>query len=181
MKAHSNLLVLLHWLLVPAILAALFMGNDIASLSNDLDLKVDRVKVHMLAGIFIGGLFVIRLIVKITSDPIAPIQGSESTPVMNKLATLTHRALYLLVFLIVLTGIGMALQTNMWEVIQYGETIPDYINELPARRAHGVLTSLLAILILVHTIAALFHHFILKDGLMSRMWFHRNKNLSSDE
>ncbi|MDW7548442.1 cytochrome b [Pseudoalteromonas peptidolytica] len=175
MKSYPNLLVLLHWILVPAILIALFMGNDIASLSNDLDLKVDRLKVHMFAGLFIGVLFVIRLIIKMRTTPVEPLKGSENSPLMNKLALITHRVLYVLVFLIVLTGIAMSAQINLLEIIQLGGTLPEHLSDLPARRAHGILTTSFAILILLHSLAALYHHFILKDGIFSRMWFSKVK------
>lgn len=175
MKSYPNLLVLLHWILVPAVLIALFMGNDIASLSNDLDLKVDRLKVHMFAGFFIGVLFVIRLIINMISTPVEPLKGSADSPLMNKLALITHRVLYVLVFLIVLTGIAMSVQINLLEIIQLGSTLPEHLLELPARRAHGILTSLLATLILLHSLAALYHHFILKDGIFSRMWFSKGE------
>ncbi len=175
MKSHSNLLVLLHWILVPAILIALFMGNDIASLSNDLDLKVNRLKVHMMAGIFIGVLFVVRLIVKMKSTPVEPLKKSENNLLMNRLALITHRLLYVLVFLVVLTGIAMSAQINLLKIIQLGGTLPEHLSELPTRRAHGILTSLLATLILLHSLAALYHHFILKDGIFSRIWFSKGK------
>lgn len=175
MKAHPNLLILLHWILVPAILIALLMGNDIASLSYDLDLKVDRIVVHMIAGVLIGALFVIRLIIKMISTPVEPLKGSADSPLMNILALITHRVLYVLVFLIVLTGIAMSVQINLLEIIQLGGTLPEHLLELPVRRAHGILTSLLATLILLHSLAALYHHFILKDGIFSRMWFSKGK------
>ncbi|MBE0368149.1 cytochrome b [Pseudoalteromonas aurantia] len=175
MKPYSNLLVLLHWILVPSILIALFMGNDIASLSNDLELKVDRIKVHTAAGVFIGALFVIRLIVRMTSTSIGALKENESSLLIHKLASLTHRTLYLLVFLIVLSGIGMSIQIDMFEIMRLGETLPENLSELPARRIHGVLTLLLTALVVFHIFAALYHHFVLKNGNLSRMWFYKRK------
>lgn len=175
MKTYSNTLVLLHWILALSILTALFMGNDIASLSNDLDLKVDRLQVHMIAGVFIGVLFALRLFVKMKSTLVEPIKMGERSLLMNRLALITHRVIYVLVFLIVLTGIAISAQISLLEIIRLGGTLPDHLSELPARRAHGILTTLLAILILLHTLAALYHQFILRDGIFSRMWFSKTK------
>jgi cytochrome b561 len=44
---------------------------------------------------------------------------------------------------------------------------------LPTFRAHAALATLLAILIAAHIAAALYHQFVLKDGLLRRMWFGR--------
>jgi cytochrome b561 len=41
----------------------------------------------------------------------------------------------------------------------------------PSFRAHAALATLLAVLIAVHVVAALYHQFVLKDGLFRRMWF----------
>jgi cytochrome b561 len=41
----------------------------------------------------------------------------------------------------------------------------------PTFRAHAVLAALLTILIAAHIAAALYHQFVLKDGLFRRIWF----------
>jgi cytochrome b len=37
----------------------------------------------------------------------------------------------------------------------------------------GVIAKIFVVLIAVHVAAALFHHFVLGDGLLKRMWFGR--------
>ncbi len=37
--------------------------------------------------------------------------------------------------------------------------------------AHGVIATLLGLLIAAHVAAGLYHQFIRKDGLFGRMWF----------
>jgi cytochrome b561 len=51
--------------------------------------------------------------------------------------------------------------------------LPDSFAVFPTFRAHAALATLLAILIVVHIAAALYHQFVLKDGLFRRMWFGR--------
>lgn len=64
MKRYSPVLVVLHWVLALFIMIALFMGIDIAALSYELDLKVDRLVVHVIAGVIIGFAFLLRLAIK---------------------------------------------------------------------------------------------------------------------
>jgi cytochrome b561 len=43
----------------------------------------------------------------------------------------------------------------------------------PMRPVHYVISRLLMALIALHVVAALYHTFILRDGLLRRMWFGR--------
>jgi cytochrome b561 len=76
----------------------------------------------------------------------------------------------LIVFLMIASGwstgwlISGAFQPN-------GEPLPDNFGVFPTFQAHAVLATLLAILIAAHVAAALYHQFVLKDGLFRRMWF----------
>ncbi len=49
----------------------------------------------------------------------------------------------------------------------------------PTFVAHGTLAALLAGFIVLHVLAALFHQFVLKDGLLRRMLFGRRGPNSS--
>jgi cytochrome b561 len=51
----------------------------------------------------------------------------------------------------------------------------------PSFRAHAALATLLAILIVVHVAAALYHQFVLKDGLFRRMWFGERRIVSAEK
>ena len=52
-----------------------------------------------------------------------------------------------------------------------GEPLPNTFAVAPTFQAHAVLATLLAILIAAHIAAALYHQFVLKDGLFRRVWF----------
>jgi len=170
-KPYSNLTVALHWLLVPIILMALYMGSDIASLDDDLDLKVDRLIVHMAAGILIGFLFLVRVLIKIFTVN-TPDQKKTKIEI---LAVLAHRTLYAVVFLVVISGIAIMIEVDMQAIVASGEIMPMGFSELPIRQLHDALTSLLMLLITAHALAALYHQFILKDKLFSKMWFKKFK------
>ncbi|MDB1125479.1 cytochrome b/b6 domain-containing protein [Vibrio algarum] len=115
MNRYSPALIVLHWALALALFVALFMGGDIASLSNDLDLKVDRLVVHMSAGGVIGALFVVRLVAIYLSRPIMTDKKANNR--FAKLVKAYHLALYFVVFAIVLSGIAIAIQINMKGIV----------------------------------------------------------------
>jgi len=45
--------------------------------------------------------------------------------------------------------------------------------------AHAALAAVLAGFMILHVLAALFHQFVLKDGLLPRMWFGQRGPKSS--
>ena len=62
-----------------------------------------------------------------------------------------------------------------------GGSLPDNFAVFPSFRAHAALATLLAILIVVHVAAALYHHCVLKDGLFRRMWFGKRTIVSAEK
>jgi len=49
--------------------------------------------------------------------------------------------------------------------------LPVNFDALPPRAVHGLVAKLLMLAIGLHIAAALYHHFIRRDGLLSRMGF----------
>jgi cytochrome b561 len=83
---------------------------------------------------------------------------------------MAHAGLYVIVFLMIASGwatgwiISGVFQPN-------GGSLPESFAVLPTFQAHAALAAILALLIAAHTAAALYHHVVLKDGLLRRMWF----------
>ncbi|HHF2906466.1 TPA: cytochrome b [Vibrio diabolicus] len=169
MKRYSTVLVVLHWVLALFIMIALFMGFDIASLSYELDLKVDRLVVHIIAGVLIGFAFLLRLAIKSLQPSSAPSQTDHS--LAGRLAKAYHAGLYILVLSVVASGIAMAIEVDFLSIVAQGGTIPQELTFYVSRQLHGLLTRLLMIAVIIHILAALYHQLILKDRLVSRMWF----------
>jgi cytochrome b561 len=90
--------------------------------------------------------------------------------VLDRLASIAHASLYVIVFLMIATG-----WTTGWLISGVfqpdGGPLPDNFAVFPTFQAHAALATLLAILIAAHIAAALYHQFVLKDGLFRRMWF----------
>ena len=69
------------------------------------------------------------------------------------------------------SGLGLFQQANLPAV--FNGTVPypqDFFQYLP-RVGHGLISTVLLLLILLHFGAAMYHQFIRRDNLLSRMWF----------
>ena len=76
------------------------------------------------------------------------------------------------------SGIGMLSLSGAGPII-FGRVeghLPDFWNFKP-RIPHGIGARLLVILLFLHIGAALYHHFILRDGSLKRMRFGNDKEL----
>jgi cytochrome b561 len=107
---------------------------------------------HVAGGIFIAVIVLIRLSLRsINSDT------HETKDLLgNRLSNIAHKLLYAILMMMVLSG-GMA-----W-----------FFNIEAAANAHNLFKVLLLITVLGHVFAALYHHFIVKDGLLNRMFLAR--------
>jgi cytochrome b561 len=161
MKRYHPALVTLHWLLAGIVIVTLFLG-DIVSLGA-----------HMLTGMIIGGLFVIRFIIKLKTK--SPLPDENTNSFGNKVATVAHNTIYVLVFALAATGIGIAIEADLLQVLQSTGTLPDNFSELTIRSVHELLTQLFSVIITMHILAALYHQFVIKDRLFSRMWFEKRQ------
>ncbi len=176
MKKYHPFLVTLHWLLVPLLGLALIMGDEVLShINNDAPEKIGALKSHMIMGFGILTLMLIRFITRIFSKRPAHIDTGK--PLMDKLGVLAHIALYWLVFFMAASGIALAIQTGLPDIVFNGSgaALPADFHDFTPRLVHGILSKILLIMIVLHAVAALYHQFILKDGIFSRVWFGKRK------
>lgn len=156
MKCYHPALVTLHWLLAVIVLFVLLFGGDIP------------LKIHLALGGLIGGLFTIRFGIKRFS--IHP-SFSDNKSSLNRLAKVAHNVIYGLVFAVVASGIGIAIEADLLGVIQSNGALPDNFSDIPILCAHRILTKILLVVVSIHIVAAIFHQLVLRDSLFSRMWF----------
>ena len=166
---YQPVLVVLHWLLALMIIGLLCLGFFVlADMPNTDPKKLDILVWHMSGGMFVLVLMILRLIIRRWSA--RPATATTGSPLLDRLASIAHRSLYVIVFLMIASGwsTGWLIRS----VFQpHGEPLPDTFAVLPTFQVHAVLATLLAILIAAHIAAALYHQFVLKDGLFRRMWF----------
>lgn len=165
-------LVALHWLLALMILGLLFGGNFLLEpVPNSDPDKVFGFTNHMIGGVTVGTLMIVRLLVRLfTKTPPHAETGSAALDLAGRAA---HWGLYLLVFAMVGSGIALSQTSGLGEIVFFGGEgpLPPDFSAFPARAVHGVISILLMALILAHLAGWAYHSFVLKDGLIRRMWF----------
>lgn len=172
MTRYHPLLVALHWLMALFILMALGFGKfALAPLQNDDPQKLEGLTGHMTLGLTIGALLVVRLAVRLLTAQ--PPRASTGNVLLDTIGATTHWLLYLLAAAMVASGMATAASTGLVDIVfgGSGAPIPENLSQVGPRIAHGVISSLLIGLVALHAGAALYHHFVLRDGLFRRMWF----------
>ena len=176
MSKYHPILVVLHWLMIIPIFGLLIIGSVVMDNIPVSDPEKNMALTgHMSIGMAVGLLLILRLIVRITSKH--PPKATTGNDLLDKIGIWTHWAFYLLIGLMVLSGLGIAFSTGLFPIIfgGSGENIPAELDMVPPRIAHGIISKLLFALIIVHILAAFYHQFLLKDGLLRRMWFGKRQ------
>jgi cytochrome b561 len=172
MSRYHPALVFLHWLLAILLIVGLAVGTFVLDPILESDpAKLDALRQHMIVGLVILALMLVRLIVRLRTSH--PPEADIGVPTLNKLARWAHWALYIAVFGLIGSGIGMSILAGLPPIVfgGSGDPLPASFDDLPPRMAHGLFATLLALLIAGHVAAALYHQFVRKDGLLARMWF----------
>jgi cytochrome b561 len=168
-------LVVLHWALALLIIAALALGALVmVKIPNTDPMKFEALRSHMSGGMAILVLMLIRLVIR--SRSAHPEPASAGHPLLDRLAWLSHRMFYGTVFAMAGSGIIMALQTGLFETVFLGHgNLPADLWVFPIRSVHYAISRVLMALIAIHIVAAFYHALVLRDGLLSRMFFGRRK------
>jgi cytochrome b561 len=170
---YHPLLVTLHWFLALLIIAALALGALVmVKIPNSSPMKIEALRSHMLGGTFILTLMLLRLFVRIRTRK--PPAATARNPFLDRLAWASHRLLYAAVLGMAGSGLIMALQTHLPAIVfAHQGRLPADFWAFPIRRVHYAFSRLLMALIALHIAGALYHTFILRDGLLRRMFFGR--------
>ncbi|MEM7429910.1 MAG: cytochrome b/b6 domain-containing protein, partial [Pseudomonadota bacterium] len=88
-------------------------------------------------------------------------------------ARIVHVLFYIVILGMVASGMGMIVLSGAGPAL-FGQSgiLPDFWDYAP-RIPHGIGARLLVALLVLHIGAALYHQYIRRDGLLSRMWFAR--------
>lgn len=161
----------LHWLIALGIISLLTVGLYMTGLEKG-EFRGQVYGVHKATGILILVLVVVRIIWRnMNVQPKLP----ADIPAYQKFAAhFLHYNLYVLMLLIPLSGWTMS-SAGGHPVSFYGLfTVPPLVGEDKelgglAREAHWILAYIIIALISLHILAALYHHFIVKDEVLKRM------------
>lgn len=165
-------LVSLHWLLALLVMLALALGTFVLKeLPNTSADKIGALRGHMIFGIAIGGLMLVRLILRLRFS--LPQAASTGSALADKVGKSAHAGFYLLVIGMAATGAAIAVQAGLPGIVFGGSAgpLPESFASYTPRAVHGWIAKALMALIGLHLAGVFFHQFVLKDRLLSRMWF----------
>lgn len=162
-----------HWFVVFAMAQLLTRGALIMiHVPNSSPAKIDALRAHALAGTSVLILMTLRLILLRTTRLPKEVKGP--TPALDLLKRIVHPMLYASIFVQVFAGIGMAIQADLPRIFLLHEgSLPQTFWIYPLRTLHYVNSRILMVLIALHISGALYHAFVMKDGLLRRMSFGR--------
>lgn len=169
---YHPLLVALHWLIALMIIGMLIGGFLVVSKMPNTDPeKVQLLMGHMIGGVSILTLILIRLAVRLSTAKPAPAE--TGSPLLDKLGRFNHYAFYVVVIVIAVSGIATAKISGLSETVfnHTGAPLPEHFGIYPTFRVHAIMNLLLVALVVLHIMAALWHQFIRGDGLLRRMGF----------
>lgn len=147
---YSGLQIALHWVVAILILVAWLSaeGAEEAMEAVEDGGAVGFVP-HVALGLAILALVVVRILVRLSRG--APAAPGEPGSLAVKAADWGHRLIYLLMIAVPLGGAS---------VFFLGLDVGD---------VHGLAANVLMLVVLGHALMALYHQYILKDGLLRRM------------
>jgi cytochrome b561 len=167
-KRYNPIHVVLHWLV--AILTIFLLAVGLLVFPNTPNSQeLQMLGGHKTAGMLLGLLMVSRLITRYVFKRPAPADAGH--PLLNFAGKIVHFLLYAGVFAIMAAGGSLSQAYGLNDILKGRGVIPEDLFVYPQLSAHGNISYVLIALIALHVGAALYHQFIRKDNLLSRMWF----------
>ena len=164
---YGSVAIAFHWASAAIILALLVLGFCAAG-TLDQTTKAAILRVHVALGLSIFVITVLRLAWWIVDRKPGRIYGMALWQAMTE--RIVHSLLYVTIFVMTISGIAMIALSGAGPILFGGSSQPlpnfwDYVPRVP----HGLGGFVLIGLVAVHIGAALYHHFIKRDGLLARM------------
>ncbi|WP_137109180.1 cytochrome b [Rhodobacter sp. SY28-1] len=147
---YSGLQIALHWIIAVLILVAWLSGEGAEEAMEAVeDGGVAGFVPHVAFGLAILTLVIVRIVVRLSRGAPAAPGAPGSVSVMA--ADWGHRLIYLLMVAVPLGGASV------------------FFLGLDVGEVHGLAANLLMLVVLGHALMALYHQYVLKDGLLRRM------------
>ncbi|MEO6986351.1 MAG: cytochrome b [Paralcaligenes sp.] len=127
---------------------------------------------HIQAGLFVLWLIVPRILWRSANSE--PAIDPTPSRFIKALANLTHYLLYALMVMLPILGV-LTWQSSNHAVDFFGITLPTFVSADTAvktlvKSTHEFLGNVMLYLVILHVLAALWHHFVVKDTTFVRMF-----------
>lgn len=164
---YDKITIRLHWATAALVSILWLMGRTIDFMPQG-PLRVDVWSLHIVLGTMLACVLAARIIWRSTSGRKLP---SADHGTLELLARAVHWLLYLLLAAVVVLGVINVFTHafplfNVWRFPKVGDTdLRRMINNW-----HDLAANIIMVVALLHATAALFHHYVVKDTVLRRMW-----------
>lgn len=170
-QRYTNIAIAFHWLIALAILGNLALGKYTVAMELSPQ-KLKFFSYHKWLGVTIFGLVVLRIVWRLTHRPPTLPDGMRAWE--KRVAHASHFMLYALTLAVPLTGWLFSSASGFKTVYLGLLPIPDLLGKDKAvadalKFAHHNLNFVMTVLVLLHVLAALKHHFRDRDDVLARM------------
>ena len=168
-ETYGTLAKLLHWVVALLLVGMVIAGLTFTEMERG-DARTQLALTHKSIGLLVLLLMTVRLLWKLANPtPVDP----EGTPAWQKTAaSLTHWALYAAVYFQLLAGILVSGQRpiGFFGLFEFGPLLAENEQQHELfEELHETGWIIIAVLTVVHVLAALYHHWVKKDDVLRRM------------
>lgn len=161
--------VALHWLTAALVISLWLLGQTIDWFPKG-NWRVFARSTHISFGVALAFVLIARLSWRFSTRAVHLPPAGTGWP--NRVATITHGLLYVLLVAAVALGIANTWIRgdtifNLFKIPSFDPTDKDLRETI--EEWHALAANTLLVVALLHAVAALLHHFVWKDGVLRRM------------
>lgn len=169
---YGSRAVIFHWLTALLILSMIPLGIYMHELPNDA-YKAMFYKAHIIIGSLVFIVTILRIVWKLVDNKVTEL---KTTPRYQQImAKALHYIFYAMMLGASGTGLAYVIGSGLAEQLFFADNMV-WVNAhdyLPAE-LHEKFTIPMIPLLALHVGAALYHQYIVKDGIFKRMWFGKD-------
>ncbi|MFA5898284.1 MAG: cytochrome b [Hyphomicrobium sp.] len=162
---------IIHWLMAAAIIGMYVLGLWMVDLNYYSPYYRTAPDIHRSVGMLLLFLLLVRFAWRLSSSR---TDDSELSPIERILAKVVHWGFYPLLLALMLSGYLMSTAdgrpVEVFDWFSVPALIHDKGMEKTAGEIHEFLANLTMFVVLLHTLAALKHHFFDRSRILARMW-----------
>jgi cytochrome b561 len=162
--------ITIHWTSAIAVILAFAAGYVVDNVAPP-EQQPGLLIIHIALGSMVFVLTLLRIVWWMVADRHPPLPADHPRW-QARAAQVVHVLLYVVILLMASSGIATVVMSGALPTILSAGPVPDF-SQLVPRIAHGAMSGLVFLLMVVHVLAALYHQFIRRDRLLARMGIGR--------